>query len=835
MEKYDDINPVNWNSAPVLDPVNIYNTTNAFDALNRPWKLTTADDSVQYHLFNESGHLEKVLLNHRGAINITAADETFDALTANTKNLNLFVLSIDYNEKGQRSQITYGNNTITSYAYDQKTFRLSELKTTSQDGKTFYQDVNYTYDPIGNITQIKDDAQQTIFFGNTVVEPVNDYTYDAVYQLTQATGREHMGQNVLQENNQNKNFRNFPFMPDNLPKPGDTVAMRTYTQQYIYDAVGNIKSFSHQGVNPDKTMGGFTRVYYYNNNDADRTECSVLPGTIKNNRLLRTQIKDDKIDYIHDVHGNMTSMPHLSRMAWNFKDELFATAETVMNDGTPATTFYVYDAGGIRVRKINNAQSTGTIAEERIYLGGYEIYRKYNGDVTKPTLERETLHVMDDKQRIAMVETKTIGGQTNDDNTIPDLAYLRYQYSNHLGSACLELDDKTNIISYEEYHPYGTTAYQAMNAEINPIAKRYRYTELERDEENGFGYHNARYYVSWLGRWTSCDSNGLGDGLNLYSYTRNNYIGVIDSTGKDSKPISYPYPAKQTANNFIKPPGSNPYQLGTDLPIDSSTLRGSPKKNPEVVSKLREYANELSKGGINPVTSIIDRAVFSYEDQLRSYDTTIESLLGKGPSIGRAVFDRQFGSWFGENDKTLRGYSKGQKLITEFRTNLQRAARLEGSDLGAQLYRVISKANQTIDPRGAWEASVAQALSIGVTVRLGLVANLAGQYVDRIPLTYAQGFDEGFNSPLGKPLILGNYSDAAFRKFIHDSQWGNDSYLVVDRGGWTPNFNAGFIRGAIEAGREAVYVTPFSPQSLGKTYGCGSITNIRNTDSINGN
>lgn len=68
------------------------------------------------------------------------------------------------------------------------------------------------------------------------------------------------------------------------------------------------------------------------------------------------------------------------------------------------------------------------------------------------TLERETLHVMDDKQRIALVETRTHGN----DPSLPQL--IRFQYSNHLGSASLELDNQGQIISYEEYYPYGSTS-----------------------------------------------------------------------------------------------------------------------------------------------------------------------------------------------------------------------------------------------------------------------------------------------------------------------------------------------------------------------------------------
>ena len=67
----------------------------------------------------------------------------------------------------------------------------------------------------------------------------------------------------------------------------------------------------------------------------------------------------------------------------------------------------------------------------------------------------------------------------------------------------LELDADAAIISYEEYHPYGTTAYQARGAIVRATAKRYRYTGMERDEETGLSYHTARYYLPWLGRWVS--------------------------------------------------------------------------------------------------------------------------------------------------------------------------------------------------------------------------------------------------------------------------------------------------------------------------------------------
>ena len=145
---------------------------------------------------------------------------------------------------------------------------------------------------------------------------------------------------------------------------------------------------------------------------------------------------------------------------------------------------------------------------------------------------RETLHIMDDKQRIALVETRNAG----DDGSTQQL--IRYQFGNHLGSASLELDDQAQIISYEEYTPYGSTSYQAVRqqTEVNP--KRYRYTGKERDEESGLYYHGARYYAPWLGRWTQADPAGTVDGTNLYAYASASPIRLVDPNGMQNKPNS---------------------------------------------------------------------------------------------------------------------------------------------------------------------------------------------------------------------------------------------------------------------------------------------------------
>ena len=103
----------------------------------------------------------------------------------------------------------------------------------------------------------------------------------------------------------------------------------------------------HQAAN-----GNWTRAYAYN-------EASLIEPAKKSNRLSQTALQtsgNPPVEpYAYDAHGNMTQMPHLPMMQWNFKDELSATSRQVVNAGAPETTYYVYDAGGQRARKITEA------------------------------------------------------------------------------------------------------------------------------------------------------------------------------------------------------------------------------------------------------------------------------------------------------------------------------------------------------------------------------------------------------------------------------------------------------------------------------------------------
>ncbi len=76
----------------------------------------------------------------------------------------------------------------------------------------------------------------------------------------------------------------------------------------------------------------------------------------ENNYLLPHDLQGIIANYTYDAHGNMTSMPHLQELKWDYEDNL----KEVVLDASNNTAYYVYDAEGNRVRKVI-VKNTGTM------------------------------------------------------------------------------------------------------------------------------------------------------------------------------------------------------------------------------------------------------------------------------------------------------------------------------------------------------------------------------------------------------------------------------------------------------------------------------------------
>ena len=101
-----------WAEAPTPAlAAGTHTTLTSYDALNRLVELTAPDGSVETYSYNETNLVETV------------------AVAAPDASATLFVEDVDYDAKGQRRFIRYGNGVETDYEYEAETDRAALIRT----------------------------------------------------------------------------------------------------------------------------------------------------------------------------------------------------------------------------------------------------------------------------------------------------------------------------------------------------------------------------------------------------------------------------------------------------------------------------------------------------------------------------------------------------------------------------------------------------------------------------------------------------------------------------------------------------------------------------------
>ena len=503
-----------------------------YDALDRVTAShVTPDNRSQTRTYSADGKLSEVRLD--GAL----------------------VAKLAHEANGQRSSITYGNGIETTYEYDPITRKLIAIQSVKRTRAVIHR-YEYVYDAAGNITSV-DDARvkEPAHYAGRELRPRNRYRYDGLYRLVEAQGREHIDQTSRQDQ------RSIPEHYAPIGSSDDHSRLRMYVERYRYDDAGNILQLDHiqappiptADALPDSAESIWSRRYRYEYQrwrehrmllEAGAT--SAEPDGPDSNQLFSTSFEGDTGNlprrYGYDAHGNMTSMPGLPLMQWDWREAM--TVSSVL-DGA-AEMHYVCDAAGQRVRKTREG------ATERWYVGAVELYREY---ATGAPVTRWSVHVMDDERRILLAEEDRDGSEVRS-------RLYRYQLDDHLGSARAEYGGEVRIdeddeLSREDFHPYGTTAFQASKIEGRP--KRYRFTGMERDSETGLSLHGVRYYSVWLGRWVSPDPAGIDGGVALYEAMRS-----APSSNKDTSGLA---PTVSPPGSFIGFKYRFTFRAGNDLLI----------------------------------------------------------------------------------------------------------------------------------------------------------------------------------------------------------------------------------------------------------------------------
>ncbi|NEG84760.1 RHS repeat-associated core domain-containing protein [Pantoea agglomerans] len=461
-----------------------YTTRTAADATGAV--LTTTD---------ARGNLQRVAYDVAGLL-------SGSWLTAKGGREQVIVASLTYSAAGQKLREAHGNGVVTWYAYDARTQRLSGIKTARPAGHAAgakgLQDLRYAYDPVGNVLNMTDDAEGTRFWRNQKVVPENTYAYDSLYRLVRATGREMAGAGL----------QGSSLTSATVPLPTDGSAYTSYTRHYTYDEAGNLTQIRHRAP---ATSSGYTT----NITVSDKSNRGVLS-------TLTESAAD--VDALFTAGGQQTRLQPGQSLVWTPRNELLKVTPVVRDGVTEDRESYRYDGNSQRLLKVS-VQKTGssTQVQRALYLPGLELRTTEAGST-----ETESLQVI----TVGEAGRAQVRALHWESGKPPDISngQVRYSYDNLTGSSGLELDGDGNVISMEEYYPYGGTAVWTARSAVEADYKTVRYSGKERDA-TGLYYYGYRYYQPWAGRWLSSDPAGTVDGLNLFRMVRNNPIIFRDVDG----------------------------------------------------------------------------------------------------------------------------------------------------------------------------------------------------------------------------------------------------------------------------------------------------------------
>ena len=208
---------------------------------------------------------------------------------------------------------------------------------------------------------------------------------------------------------------------------------------------------------------------------------------------------------------------------------------------------YLYDASGVRLKQLVRRQ--GGQFEATTYID--DIFKHDRRVAFANITENNTLNIVDDRQQVGLVR---VGLSFADDNS----PAVRFQIGDHLGSCNVVTGATGDLFNREEFTPYGETSFGSFSR------KRFRFTGKMRDHESGLCYHEVRYYVPWLARWSTADPTGPVEGTNLYMYTRSNPLTWRDLGGRLSSPVE----ADGAPGATVATPSNVDTQAANKLPAD---------------------------------------------------------------------------------------------------------------------------------------------------------------------------------------------------------------------------------------------------------------------------
>lgn len=446
-------------------------TSHEFDSWNRVLNMTYPDGEKLSYTYNSGGEVTAAN-GRKGSINYT------------------YLSRLDYDKFGQRVYQVTGNGVRTSYTYNSEDRRLENLKSRLKDsvanGHTF-QDIDYTYDNVGNVSQIQDKAAAPTSsqVGQQVGGPTTEtFGYDDLNRLTTATGVYKPTANRTDQYGLNISYNNL----SNITRKDQTRTINgspdgalTYDNTYTYPATGKphaVKTIAPAGQN------AYTFAYDAAGNQTKRARQQEPTRQLiwdEENRLACT--RDDQ------GGGDLDQAP-----------------SSCDNAGGTSSSRFLYDAGGERIVK---------------QIDTYYFYPNQNYS-TRGNEKYKHIYIGDTKLLTKSVEDNANQTETNQ----------FYSHGDHIGSTGFVTDTNGQLAEHLKYIAGGETWVQDSS---QPVA--HQYTGKEYDQQTGLYYYGARYYDPRTSQWQSTDPAlpGAADdsvGMSTYLYARGNPVTYTDPDGR---------------------------------------------------------------------------------------------------------------------------------------------------------------------------------------------------------------------------------------------------------------------------------------------------------------
>lgn len=476
--------PEDETARETLLEADVYATTTIADARSATLNQTDAKGHTQARRYDVSGNVRCQTVTPAGGDQRTLLE------------------SVTRSAAGQVLTERAGNGVTTTYGYDEQNQWLESI-TARRTDNTLLQALSYGYDFTGNVTSVTDGTVAAGYYRNQTTDGTRTFIYDALYQLLSATGRENAGNTGMQY--------------ASLPVPADDSQYVSYTRSYHYDDSGNLSTLTHAGA------ARFTRTM--------TTESTSNRSVQQNDGGAQTP---DEVAGWFDSNGNLLQLQASASgsdgLAWDGSSNLQAVTLVSRSSGDNDREVYQY-SGNERVRRQTRTLVNGDAGLWRVdevrYLPELELRMSWQETADGDSPPSEELHVLTSQAGRAGI--RVLHWETGRPDGI-DNNQVRWSVDDNIGSLALELDAEGQLISREEYYPFGGTAVWSARSETEASYKTIRYSGKERDG-TGLYYYGHRYYAPWLCRWVSADPAGEVDGLNLFRMVRNNPVSLFDPDG----------------------------------------------------------------------------------------------------------------------------------------------------------------------------------------------------------------------------------------------------------------------------------------------------------------